>query len=43
MNEGDVYARKKVAPVGGNGGSDPVQGEAIRANETNESDEGEAI
>jgi hypothetical protein len=40
---GTSYARKKVAPVGGNSGSDPVQGEAIRANETNASDEGEAI
>jgi hypothetical protein len=38
--EGEVDARKKVAEVRGNGGSDPVQGEAVRANETNASDEG---
>jgi hypothetical protein len=36
-------ASEKVAEVRGNGGSDPVQGEAVRANETNASDEGEAI
>jgi hypothetical protein len=42
-SEGKDAKVRKWPPVGGNGGSDPVQGEAIRANETNASDEGEAI